>query len=263
MKRGRLPGHKLRTTGRPVNASASGQPLRGFSYLTSSWASKISMLCRFSSREGSRLLSASSRRQCSMFGNPPWTPPSGTPNRPHHASGAALCTSYIAHQRRLILARPVHPGPRISRMHLKPVHEVQISKQRAATGLGVNFRYGAIASLSGRPPRKAAVHTQTGFSRSTMNELKTVQFPKRQCFEKNSLRCSKLHRQECRSWSIIEGSYSPGGTVDRFIHQKNLEHFRRLLAEPDAAKDRERHKMLLNQGQKQPLDVRRRRLPDA
>jgi hypothetical protein len=28
-------------------------------------------------------------------------------------------------------------------------------------------------------------------------------------------------------------------TVDRFIHQKNLEHFRRLLAEPDVAKDRE------------------------
>ena len=34
-------------------------------------------------------------------------------------------------------------------------------------------------------------------------------------------------------------------TVDRFIHQRNLEHFRRLLAEPDAAKDRERHEMLL------------------
>lgn len=57
-------------------------------------------------------------------------------------------------------------------------------------------------------------------------------------------------------------------TVDRFIHQKNLEHFRRLLAEPDAAKDRERHKMLLRllaeeeTRDKQPLDVRRR-LPDA
>jgi hypothetical protein len=57
--------------------------------------------------------------------------------------------------------------------------------------------------------------------------------------------------------------------VDRFIHQKNLEHFRRLLAEPDAAKDRERHKMLLRLfaeeeiKDKQPLDVRRRRLPDA
>jgi hypothetical protein len=35
------------------------------------------------------------------------------------------------------------------------------------------------------------------------------------------------------------------GTVDRFIHQQNLEHFRRLLAEPDVAKDRERHKLLL------------------
>jgi len=33
--------------------------------------------------------------------------------------------------------------------------------------------------------------------------------------------------------------------VDRFIHQRNLEHFRRLLAEPDAARDRERHEMLL------------------
>jgi hypothetical protein len=56
--------------------------------------------------------------------------------------------------------------------------------------------------------------------------------------------------------------------VDRFIHQKNLEHFRRLLAEPDAAKDRERHEMLLRllaeeeTKDKQPLDVRRR-LPDA
>jgi hypothetical protein len=57
--------------------------------------------------------------------------------------------------------------------------------------------------------------------------------------------------------------------VDRFIHQKNLEHFRRLQAEPDAAKDRERHKMLLRLladeeiKDKQPLDIRRRRLPDA
>ena len=56
--------------------------------------------------------------------------------------------------------------------------------------------------------------------------------------------------------------------MDRFIHQKNLEHFRRLLGEPDAAKDRERHKMLLRllaeeeAKDNQPLDVRRR-LPDA
>jgi len=56
--------------------------------------------------------------------------------------------------------------------------------------------------------------------------------------------------------------------VDRFVHQKNLEHFRRLLAEPDAAKDPDRHKMLLRLlaeeeiKDKQPLDVRRR-LPDA
>jgi hypothetical protein len=53
-------------------------------------------------------------------------------------------------------------------------------------------------------------------------------------------------------------------TVDRFIHQKNLEHFRRLLAEPDAEKDRERQTMLLSLladeeiKDKQPLDVRRR-----
>jgi hypothetical protein len=53
-------------------------------------------------------------------------------------------------------------------------------------------------------------------------------------------------------------------TLDRFIHQKNLEHFRRLLAEPDAEKDRERQTMLLSLlaeeeiKDKQPLDVRRR-----
>ena len=68
---------------------------------------------------------------------------------------------------------------------------------------------------------------------------------------------------------MMEGPYPQGeDIVDRFIHQKSLEHFRRLLAEPDAAKDWERHKMLLRllaeeeAKDKQPLDVRRR-LPDA
>lgn len=68
----------------------------------------------------------------------------------------------------------------------------------------------------------------------------------------------------------MEAPYRPEGEaiMDRFIHQKNLEHFRRLLAEPEAARDRERHQMLLKllaeeeAKDKRPLDVRRR-LPDA
>jgi hypothetical protein len=64
-------------------------------------------------------------------------------------------------------------------------------------------------------------------------------------------------------------SYWPGeAIVDRFIHQKNLELYRRLLAEPDVGKDRERHKLLSSllaeeeSKDKQLLDARRRR-PDT
>jgi hypothetical protein len=33
--------------------------------------------------------------------------------------------------------------------------------------------------------------------------------------------------------------------MDRFVHRENLAHYRRLLAEPDVANDRVRHKVLV------------------
>ena len=33
--------------------------------------------------------------------------------------------------------------------------------------------------------------------------------------------------------------------MERYIHEQNLEHYRRLLAEPDVANDQVRHKMLI------------------
>jgi hypothetical protein len=53
-----------------------------------------------------------------------------------------------------------------------------------------------------------------------------------------------------------------GRHLDRYIHAQNLAHFRRLLAEPDVAKDWDRHKLLLKllaeeeAKDKRPPDVR-------
>jgi hypothetical protein len=33
--------------------------------------------------------------------------------------------------------------------------------------------------------------------------------------------------------------------MERYIHEQNLDHYRRLLAEPDVANDQTRHKMLI------------------
>jgi hypothetical protein len=59
--------------------------------------------------------------------------------------------------------------------------------------------------------------------------------------------------------------------MDRFVHNANLEHYRRLIAESerDPLRDEDRHKLLLRLLAEEtakdippPLDVRRRR-PDA
>jgi hypothetical protein len=36
-----------------------------------------------------------------------------------------------------------------------------------------------------------------------------------------------------------------GTGIDIFVHRQNLEHYRRLLAEPDVANDQVRHKLLI------------------
>ena len=36
-----------------------------------------------------------------------------------------------------------------------------------------------------------------------------------------------------------------GTGIDIFVHRQNLEHYRRLLAEPDVANDEVRHKLLI------------------